>query len=136
MPHGSSMKGKEKIEQSIPEGEYVQNSVAKEVIKIGNNEVVMGDCFKGSVIINGFAQTQIGNSSQSSHERANDHEASSSKPDPKYHQLRWCPDGLTHTQKGSCSRCMPRRRRSWSGEGMKSSTSSSQWRHGGNGKPK
>jgi hypothetical protein len=51
------VKGKEKVEQSVLEGEDVWNSVAKEVIKIGNNVVVMGDCFKGPVIINGSAQT-------------------------------------------------------------------------------
>jgi hypothetical protein len=49
----SSVQGKEKVEQSVPGGEDAQSSVAKEVIKIGNNDVVMGDCFKGTVIING-----------------------------------------------------------------------------------
>jgi hypothetical protein len=52
------VKGKEKVEQSIPEGE--KSKVVKEVIKLHNNDVVMGDCFKGSVIINGSAQNQIG----------------------------------------------------------------------------
>ena len=33
------------------------------------------------------------------HVAANDHEASSSKVADKYHQPRWCPEGLTHTQK-------------------------------------
>jgi hypothetical protein len=50
------VKGKEKVEQSVPGGEDAQSSVAKEVIKIGNYDVVMGDCFKGPVIINGSAQ--------------------------------------------------------------------------------
>jgi hypothetical protein len=49
------VKGKEKVEQSVPGGEDVQSNVAKEIIKIVNNDVVMGDCFKGSVIINGSA---------------------------------------------------------------------------------
>jgi hypothetical protein len=44
-----------KVEQCVPEGEDAQNNIAKKVIKIGNNDVVMGDCFNGSVIINGFA---------------------------------------------------------------------------------
>jgi hypothetical protein len=44
----------------------VQSDVAKEVIKIGNTDVVMGDCFKGPIIINDSAQTQIGNNSESS----------------------------------------------------------------------
>jgi hypothetical protein len=51
-----STNGKEKVEQSVPGGEDARSSVAKEVIKIGNNDVVMGDCFKGLVIINDSAQ--------------------------------------------------------------------------------
>jgi hypothetical protein len=87
------------MEQSFLEGEKMQRSVASEVIKIGNNDVVMGDCFKGSIIVCGPAQAQVGNSYGPSQPGANDHEANSSKPDPKYHQPRWCLGGLTHTQK-------------------------------------
>jgi hypothetical protein len=95
----SSAKGKEKVEQSIPEDGGAQSNVAKEVIKIGNNDVVMGDCFKGSIIKNGSVQTHICSNSGSSQPQANDHEASSCMPDPKYHQPRWCLGGLMHTQK-------------------------------------
>jgi hypothetical protein len=77
----------------------VQSNVANEVIQIGNIDVVMRDCFKGLVIINVSTQTEIGNSSEPSQPRANDHEASASKLDLKYHQPRWCSGGLTHTQK-------------------------------------
>jgi hypothetical protein len=63
----------------------VQSSVAKEVIRIGNNDVVMGDCFQGLVIINGSTRAQVGNNSGSFQLQANDHEASLSKPNPKYH---------------------------------------------------
>jgi putative N-acetylmannosamine-6-phosphate epimerase len=49
------MKGKEKVEQLVLEGEDVQNKVAKEVIKIGSNAVVMGGCFEGPIIINDSA---------------------------------------------------------------------------------
>jgi hypothetical protein len=59
MLQNGSTKGKEKVEQSIPEGEGVQSNVVMQVIKIGNNDVVIGDCFKEPVIINGSAQTQI-----------------------------------------------------------------------------
>jgi hypothetical protein len=52
------------MEQSVPEGKKVQSGVANEVIKIGNNYVVMGDCFKGLVIINGSSQAQVGDSSR------------------------------------------------------------------------
>jgi hypothetical protein len=70
------------VEQSVPEDGSAQSNVAKEVIKISNNDVVMGVCFKGSVIINGSTQTQICSNSRSSQPQANNHEASSSKPDP------------------------------------------------------
>ena len=43
---------------------------------------------------------------------ANDHEAGSSKGvADKYHQPRWCPSGLTHTQKGNCSASTTKKRR-------------------------
>jgi hypothetical protein len=45
------VKGKEKVEYFVPGGEDAQSSVAKEVIKIGNNYVVMGNCFKGRRIL-------------------------------------------------------------------------------------
>jgi hypothetical protein len=93
----SSAKKKEKVEQFVPGGEDAQCCVAKEVIKIGNNDVVMRDCFKGPVIINGSTQAQVVDNSGSSQPWAKDHEASSSKPDPKYHQPRWSLGGLTHT---------------------------------------
>jgi hypothetical protein len=48
------MNGKEKVEQSVPEGE--KSKVVKGIIKIGNNDLVMGVCFKGTVIRNGSAQ--------------------------------------------------------------------------------
>jgi hypothetical protein len=66
MLQNSSAKGREKVEQSIPGGEDAESSVAKEVIKIGNNDVVMGDCFKGLVIINSSTRAQVGNNSGSS----------------------------------------------------------------------
>jgi hypothetical protein len=56
MLQNSSVKGKQKVEQSVPRGEDVQSSVAKAVIKIGNNDVVMVDCFTGPVIIKSSAQ--------------------------------------------------------------------------------
>jgi hypothetical protein len=79
------VKRKGMMEQSVREGKDEQSKVVNEVIKIGSNDVVMGDCFKGPIIINGPAQDQGCSSSK----QANDHEASSSKSDPKYHQPRW-----------------------------------------------
>jgi hypothetical protein len=41
----------------------VQSNVVNEVVKIGSNDVVMGDCFQGPVIINGPSRAQNGNNS-------------------------------------------------------------------------
>jgi hypothetical protein len=106
-----STKGKEKVEQFVPRGEDAQSSVTKEVIKIDNNDVVMGDCFRWPIIINGSTQAQVGDNSGSSQPHAKDHEASSSKLDSKYHQPRWCPGGLTHTQKRKLQRMCAREKK-------------------------
>ena len=45
------------------------------------------------------------------HVAANDHEASSSKVADKYHQPRWCPEGLTHTQKRKLQRLRNKEKR-------------------------
>jgi hypothetical protein len=81
------------------------------VIKIGNNDTVMGDCFKGPVIINSSTKAQVGDNSRSSQPQAKDHEASSSKLDPNYHQPRWCPGGLTHTRKRKLQRMCAREKK-------------------------
>jgi hypothetical protein len=62
----SSVKGREKVEQSVLGGEDAHSSVAKEVIKIGINDVVMEDCFKGPVIINSSTRARVGNNFGSS----------------------------------------------------------------------
>ena len=100
---GHFEKGKEIIEQSTLEAKDVKKNTASGVIKIGSNDVVMGDCFKGPIVINGPVQSQV-NTSSGLFPPGNDHEARSNKPDPKYNQPRWCPDGLTHTQKRKLQR--------------------------------
>ena len=42
---------------------------------------------------------------------ANNHEAGGSKVPDKYHQLRWCPEGLTHTQKRKLQRLRNKEKR-------------------------
>jgi hypothetical protein len=63
MHQSSSVKGKEKVEQSVPKGKGVQSNVVNEVVKIGSNDVVMGDCFQGPVVINSPSRAQNGNNS-------------------------------------------------------------------------
>ena len=65
-----------------------------DVVKIGDVNVVVKDVGKKPMVFGKLAQTD-------SQKRvlANDHEASSSGSASKYHQPRWCPPGLSHSQK-------------------------------------
>ena len=65
-----------------------------DVIKIGDVNVVVKDVGKKPMVFGKSAQTD----SQKC-VLANDHEASSSSSASKYHQPRWCPSGLSHSQK-------------------------------------
>ena len=69
-------------------------ATADDVVKIGDVNVVVKDVGKKSMVFGKSAQTD-------SQKRvlANDHEASSSGSASKYHQPRWCPPGLSHSQK-------------------------------------
>ena len=65
-----------------------------DVVKIGNVNVVVKDVGKKPMVFGKSAQIN-------SQKRvlAKDHEASSSGSASKYHQPRWCPPGLSHSQK-------------------------------------
>jgi len=65
-----------------------------DVVKIGDVNVVVKDIGKKPMVFGKSAQ----NDSQK-RVLANDHEASSSGSANKYHQPRWCPPGLSHSQK-------------------------------------
>ena len=70
------------------------------VIQIGETKVPIKDTGKKSMDID----TSVDVPSQKL-VMANDHEAGSSKSiADKYHQPRWCPSGLTHTQKRKSQR--------------------------------
>ena len=58
---GHSAKGKEEIEQSTSVAKDIKGSTANVEIKIGSNDVIMGDCFKGPIVINGPVQSQVWN---------------------------------------------------------------------------
>ena len=51
--HMYSTKGKEKFDQASAGISNDRGKVATQVIKIGSNDVIMGDCFKGPVVIDG-----------------------------------------------------------------------------------
>ena len=69
-------------------------TTADQIVKVGNVNVVIKDVGKKPMMFGKSAQTD-------SQKRvlANDHEASSSGSANKYHQPRWCPSGLSHSQK-------------------------------------
>ena len=65
-----------------------------DVVKIGDVNVVVKDVGKKPMVFGKSAQTDF-----QKHVLANDHEASSSSSVSKYHQPRWCPSGLSHSEK-------------------------------------
>jgi hypothetical protein len=69
---------------------------ANDVVQIGDIKVVVQDKGKGPMVFGKSATPPVEEPVM-----ANDHEAWSSKTKvaDKYHQPRWCPEGLTHTQK-------------------------------------
>jgi hypothetical protein len=74
----------------------IMESTASGVIKIVSNEVVVGDCIKDLIVISDPVQPQVIIISDQFALDANNHEASSSKSNSKYKQLRCVVDGLTH----------------------------------------
>ena len=69
-------------------------TTADDVVKIGDVNVVVKDVGKKPMVFGKLAQTD-----PQKLVLANDHEASSSSSVNKYHQPRWCPPGLSHSQK-------------------------------------
>ena len=72
---------------------------ADDVVKIGDVNVVVKDVGKKPMVFGKLAQTD-----PQKLLLANDHEASSSSSVNKYHQPRWCPPGLSHSQKRRLNR--------------------------------
>ena len=69
-------------------------TTANNVVKVGDVNVVIKDVGKKPIV--------FGKSAKSDPQKlvlANDHEASSSISMNKYRQPRWCPPGLSHSQK-------------------------------------
>jgi hypothetical protein len=52
-PVSQGQEGKVKVEQSITGAKDVKLNNVNGMIKIGNNNMVIGDCFKGPIVING-----------------------------------------------------------------------------------
>ena len=87
---------KEKKLEVQPEA-TLEKAKADAVAQIGKIKVVVQDKGKEPMVIDKSA-TSSAPSIQKPF-TANNHEAGGSKVADKYHQPRWCPEGLTHTQK-------------------------------------
>ena len=79
---------------------------ADAVVQIGNIKVVVQDKGKEPMVFGKSASSPVQKPVM-----ANDHEAGSNKAADKYHQLRWCPEGLTHTQKRKLQRLRNKEKR-------------------------
>jgi hypothetical protein len=66
-----------------------------DIIQIGTMDVPIEKSGKGQVVMS----NQVVTPTQKGSITASDHEASGSKSCPEYFLPRWCPPGLTHTQK-------------------------------------
>ena len=71
-----------------------EKTTADDVVKVGDVNVVIKDVGKRPMVFGKSAKSH-----SQKHVLANDHEASSSSSANKYHQPRWCPPGLSHSQK-------------------------------------
>jgi len=78
-----------------------RKATADEVIKVGDVNVVIKDVGKKPMVFGKSAQID-----SQKRALANDHEASSSSSASKYHQPRWCPPGLSNSQKRRLHRLM------------------------------
>ena len=88
------MKEKEPEVQPTATSEKAKANI---VVQIREIKVVVQDKGKEPMVIDKSATSSVPPVQKPF--TANNHEASGSKVVDKYHQPRWCPEGLTHTQK-------------------------------------
>jgi len=92
---------KEKKSEVQPET-TPEKTKANTVVQIGEIKVVVQDKGKEPMVIDKSATSSAPLVQKLF--TTNNHEASGSKVADKYHQPRWCPEGLTHTQKRKLQR--------------------------------
>ena len=99
---------KEKKSEVQP-GATPEKAKTDTVVQIGEIKVVVQDKGKEPMVIDKSASSSAPPIKKPF--TANDHEASSNKVADKYHQPRWCPEGLTHTQKRKLQRLRNKEKR-------------------------
>jgi hypothetical protein len=85
----------------------LERTTGLDIIQIGTMDVPIEKSGKGPIVLNNQVMTPI----QKGSVAANDHEASGSKSHPEYFLPRWCPPGLTHTQRRKLQRLRLREKR-------------------------
>jgi hypothetical protein len=83
-----------------------ERTTGLDIIKVGTMNVPVEESGKRLVVPSNQAATPTQKGSV-----ANDHEASGSKPHPECFLPRWCPPGLTHTQRRKLQRLRLREKR-------------------------
>jgi hypothetical protein len=72
-----------------------ERTTSQDIIQIGTMDIPVEKDSKRPVVLN----NQVGTSAQKGFVSTSDHETSGSGSNSKYFLLRWCPPGLTHTQR-------------------------------------
>jgi hypothetical protein len=78
----------------------LERTTSLDIIQIGTMDIPIEKSGKGLVVLN----NQVVTPTQKGSVDANNHEASRSKSHPEYFLPRWCPPGLTHTQRRKLQR--------------------------------
>ena len=99
---------KEKKSEVQPEA-TPEKAKADTVVQIGKIKVVVQDKGKEPMVIDKSVTSSAPPIQKPF--TAKNHEASGSKVLDKYHQPRWCPEGLTHTQKRKLQRLRNKEKR-------------------------
>jgi hypothetical protein len=87
----------EKVEKMHVDPEW---NTSQDIIQIGTMDIPVENDGKRPVVLNG----QVGKSAQIEFIATSDHNASGSGSNSKYFQPRWCPPGLTRTQRRKLQR--------------------------------
>jgi hypothetical protein len=78
----------------------LERTTSQDIIQIGTMDIPVEKDGKRLIVVN----NQVGTSAQKESVATSVHKASESGSNSKYFQLRWCPLGLTHTQRRKLQR--------------------------------
>jgi hypothetical protein len=77
-----------------------ERTTSQDIIQIGTMDIPVENDGKRPIVLN----DQVGKYTQKEFIASSDHNASGSGSNSKYFQPRWCPPGLTHTQRRKLQR--------------------------------